>query len=215
MFNKKKNRSNYYFDSFGRVSEKASEAMKATCDFLENFDHGKLFENKQNIHKLERDGDMLGHEVTEKLMTEFMTPIDREDIRELLIRIDDIIDAIEEVSLKLYLYDYKELPKDTLPFAHLAEKCVDATNDVMKAFPDFLDKDIMPPLIKKVRDLEEEADQMYEEKIHQLYLETDTMTPQDGFKRHRGEAMYNMLEEITDQCKRTTGYVEMIMYKNI
>lgn len=215
MFGKKKNKSNYYFDSFGKIFTKARESMKETYAFLQQFDNSKLAENKEKIHKIEHEADLQKHEVVEKLTTEFMTPIDREDIMSLLIKIDDVTDSIEEVSLRMYLYNYKELPKDTVPFAELALNCVLATQDVMDNFPDFMNKTVMAPLIEKVRKYEEEADAMYEEKMHQLYIETDTMTPADGFKRHKGEAMYNMLEEITDRCKIATGFVETIMYKNI
>ena len=60
-------------------------------------------------------------------MEEFITPIDREDILSLLTMIDDITDAVEELSLKLYLYDFKELPPDAIPFMELTLKSLRAT----------------------------------------------------------------------------------------
>ena len=85
----------------------------------------------------------------------------------------------------------------------------------MDNFPDFMDKNVMAPLIGKVRELEEKGDEEFEKQMRRLYVETDTPKPEDGFKRHRGEAMYDMLEEITDRCKIAVSFVETIMYKNL
>lgn len=216
MFGKgKRKKSNYYFDSFPSIYLKAVECMEDTYAFLASFNHEGLGENKKRIHEKEHQGDVLKAEVWEKLTAEFMTPIEREDIMGLLTRIDDVTDAIEEVSLRLYIYDYRELPLDTLPYASLALECVKATKEVLDSFPSFMDKEIMGPLIKKVRELEEKGDLVYEEKMRRLYLETDEAKPEDGFKRHKGEAMYNMLEEIMDRCKITANFVETIMFKNL
>lgn len=215
MFSKKK-KSNYYYDSFPKVHLQAVLIIERTYEFLEHFDYEKVEEFKNKIHALEHKGDTLKHEVWGKLTTEFMTPIEREDIMELLVRIDDVTDAVEEIAMKLYMYDYKELPEDTLPFLSLCKDCVLASQEVVENFPSFMDNKVMGPLIKKVRELEEEADSVYERDMHELYVTTAPhLNIEDGFKRHRGEAMYNMLEAITDKCKIMVSFVETIYYKNL
>lgn len=212
----KKSKSNYYYDSFPKTHEKAVLIMDATYEFLNHFDPSKIEEFKNQVHVYEHEGDMLKHEVWEKLTTEFMTPIEREDIMDLLVKIDDVTDAVEEIAKKLYMYDYKELPPDTSNFAALCKRCVDASQEVLEHFPSFMDRNVMPPLIEKVREIEEEADDLFEKDMHDLYVQTAPhVNIEDGFKRHRGEAMYNMLEEITDRCKIMVGFVETIIYKNL
>ena len=46
-------------------------------EFVKNFDPKRLEEVKTNVHLIEHEADELKHEVTAKLLTEFMTPIDR------------------------------------------------------------------------------------------------------------------------------------------
>lgn len=207
---KKKEKSNYYYDSFPKLCHFSVECAEYILDFLNHFDHAKLQETKENVHKIEHRADDVKHEVTEKLLTEFMTPIDREDIMELLRLIDDVTDAIEEVSLKLYLYDYKELPPDSVPFAELTLNCIKATEECLKRFPDFLDQGIMRPLISKVVHLEEDSDTEYIDDVHTLYL-----TETDGFKRHKAEAIYTMFEETADRCREVCKFVQTIMLKNV
>ena len=100
---KKASKSNYYFDSFPVLAHYSVECGEMILEFMKNFDASRLEEVKTNVHLIEHKADELKHEVTAKLLTEFMTPIDREDIFELLKLIDDVTDAIEEISLKLYL----------------------------------------------------------------------------------------------------------------
>jgi predicted phosphate transport protein (TIGR00153 family) len=175
-----------------------------------HFDHDKLEETKVNVHLIEHAADEKKHEVTEKLLTEFMTPIDREDILQLLKLIDDITDAIEEVSLKLYLYDYRELPPDTIEFMRLTLECVKKTEECLANFKDFENHELMNPLIMAVVHLEEESDTEYINDMHTLY-----MTETDGFRRHKAEAMYTMLEETADRCREVCRYVQMISFKNL
>ncbi len=210
MFGKKKNKSNYYFDSFGELCHFSVECCEMILEFMRHFDHSKLEEVKTNVHLIEHRADDKKHEVTQKLLTEFMTPIDREDIMELLREIDDITDAIEEVSLKLFLYDYKELPPDTIPFMELTLECIKKTEECLRHFYDYMDSDVMTPYISAVVHLEEESDTEYINDVRKLYLEEG-----DGFRRHKCEAMYTMLEETSDKCREVCRYVQMIMFKNL
>lgn len=210
MFGKAKTKSNYYFDSFPELCHFSVQCGEYILSFMRNFDHAKLEEVKVNVHLIEHAADDKKHEVTAKLLTEFMTPIDREDILELLKQIDDITDAIEEVSLKLFLYDYKELPPDTIPFMELTLDCIRKTEECLKRFQDYQNAEIMNPLILQVVHLEEESDTEYINDTHHLYL-----TETDGFKRHKAEAMYTMLEETSDKCREVCRCVQTIMYKNL
>jgi predicted phosphate transport protein (TIGR00153 family) len=210
MFGKKKAKSNYYFDSFPALCHFSVQCAEYILNFMQHFDHQKLEETKVNVHLIEHEADEKKHEVTEKLLTEFMTPIDREDILQLLKLIDDITDAVEEVSLKLFLYDYKELPPDTIPFMRLTLECVQKTEECLKNFKDFEDPKLMSPLIMAVVHLEEESDTEYINDVHSLYLNET-----DGFRRHKGEAMYTMLEETSDRCREVCRYVQMISFKNL
>ncbi len=210
MFGKKKKKSNYYFDSFPELCHFSVQCCDLILDFMNHFDHEKLEETKVNVHLIEHAADDKKHEVTEKLMTEFMTPIDREDVLQLLKLIDDITDAIEEVSLKLYLYDYKELPPDTIPFTQLTLECIQKTEECLKHFSDFQDQEVMHPLISAVVHLEEESDTEYINDMRSLYLNET-----DGFRRHKAEAMYTMLEETSDRCREVCRYVQIIIFKNL
>ena len=81
---KKEKKSNYYFDAFPILAHYSVLCGEALLDYFENFDPAKEEEIKTSIHMIEHQADDKKHEVTEKLLTEFITPIDREDIGMLL-----------------------------------------------------------------------------------------------------------------------------------
>ena len=207
----KKVQSNYYFDSFPELAHFSVECGEHILEFMKNFDHEKLWDIKTSVHEIEHAADRKKHATTEKLMEEFITPIDREDILSLLTMIDDITDAVEELSLKLYLYDFKELPPDAIPFMELTLKSLKATEEALKDFPHFLDKDIIFPVLKNVIRLEEDSDTVYIKDVSELYRRSDL----DALTIYKYEAFYTMLEEMSDKCREVCRFVQTIIYKNI
>lgn len=210
MFNKKKNKSNYYFDSFPTLAHYATECGEMILDFVSHFDPKKSEEVKNNVHKIEHKADELKHQVTDKLLTEFMTPIDREDIFELLKLIDDVTDAIEEISLKLYLYNFQKLPKEAIEFTDLSVQCIRKTEECLTHFPDYLNKDAFGPYVNEVIKLEEAGDAKYIELVHALYR-----TGKDPLEIHKIETLYSELENVSDHCREVCRFVNNIAIKNI
>ena len=207
----KKVQSNYYFDSFPELAHFSVECGEHILEFMKNFDHEKLWEIKTSVHEIEHAADKKKHATTEKLMEEFITPIDREDILSLLTMIDDITDAVEELSLKLYLYDFKELPPDAIEFMELTLKSLRATEEALRNFPHFLNKEIIFPALKAVIRLEEDSDTEYISDVSALYRRTDL----DALTIYKYEAFYTMLEEMSDKCREVCRFVQTIIYKNI
>lgn len=211
MFKKKKaQKTNYYFSSFPLLAEYSLKCGNMILEFMENFDESKLESIQDSVHQVEHEADNVKHEVTAKLLTEFMTPIDREDIFALLRLIDDVTDAVEEISLKLYLYNYTSLPEGTIEFMKLTVECISKMVECLKQFPNYLVKEVFDPYVQEVVSIEEESDKYYMEDIHALYL-----AKMDELSRHKAEAMYSMLEEVSDRCREVCRFCQNIALKNI
>lgn len=211
MFKRKaKTKSNYYFDSFPVLAHFSVRCGEMILDYMKHFDPSKSEEVKTQVHEIEHQADNLKHEVTAKLLTEFMTPIDREDIFGLLKMIDDVTDAIEEISLKLYLYNYEHLPSDTVEFMELTLDCLKKMEECLTQMPHYLDNSHFTQYVNAVILLEEESDKKYIEDTRKLYL-----TEKDVLKIHKAEQMYIMLEEVSDKCREVCRYVQNIALKNI
>ena len=64
----------------------------------------RLDERVARIQALEHEGDVLDTEIALRLEKAFITPFDREDIHELVSRLDDVVDGIQEVAETFVIY---------------------------------------------------------------------------------------------------------------
>lgn len=206
----KKKKTNYYFDSFPALAHFSVRCGEMILEFIKNFDYTRLEEVKTSVHLVEHEADDLKHEVTAKLLKEFMTPIDREDIYELLRLIDEVTDAIEEISLRLYLYDVKELPKNFVELTEVTVKCMRQTETCLNNMYDYLNENTFKPLVDAVVKLEEESDAIYIESVHALYR-----TEKNEKILYINETLYSLMETVSDKCREVCRYVQNIALKNI
>lgn len=208
MFNKKKN--NYYFDSLPPLAHFSVRCGEMILNFLKEFDPSRLEEIKTSVHLIEHEADNLKHEVTAKLLKEFMTPIDREDIYELLKLVDEVTDAIEEISLRLYLYNVQEVPEKFIELTEVTVECMKETENCLTHMYDYLNEEVFKPLVDEVVKLEEKSDEIYIESVHQLYARE-----KDLRRLYVHETLYELMEDVSDRCREVCRFVQNVALKNI
>ena len=87
----------------------ACAAAEMLNEYLQDFEPEKLSHHIEEMHKIEHAADIAKHEMLQKLLKEFITTIDREDILELADVIDDVTDSLEDVLLRMYMYNITQL----------------------------------------------------------------------------------------------------------
>ena len=139
-----------------------------------------------------------------------MTPIDREDIYELLRLIDNVTDAIEEVSLRLFLYNVQEVPNQFIELTEVTVKCMKETEYCLSHIYDYLDEKVFKPLVDSVVKLEEKSDEIYISAVHELYGKE-----KDLRRLYVHETLYELMEDVSDKCREVCRFVQNIALKNI
>src|SRR5579871_4079362 len=61
----------------------------------------------EQLETIEHEADALTHSFVNKVNTQFITPLDKEDMHALTDRLDDIIDTIEKAASRLDVYELK------------------------------------------------------------------------------------------------------------
>ena len=74
---------NNYFTMFAEAVSYSCKAADMLKEDFTDFDPARLAVRIEEMHHIEHTADIAKHELMEKLMKEFITPIDREDILEL------------------------------------------------------------------------------------------------------------------------------------
>ena len=95
-----------FFDLFIADGENLAAAAAALHEMVEQYD--RLEQRVANIQALEKRGDEIDREVTQKLEDAFVTPFDREDIHELVSRLDDVVDGIQSIAETFVIYGVEQ-----------------------------------------------------------------------------------------------------------
>jgi uncharacterized protein Yka (UPF0111/DUF47 family) len=198
-----------YFAEIEKLMRFACDASAYLNETLGDFNTDKLHERLEAMHAIEHNADMQKHELIKKLVAEFITPIEREDILLMLQKIDDITDSIEEVLRKAYMFNIASVRPDGVEFALIIDQCCEATRLSLTEFHDFRKSKLIRDYIIKVNELEEAGDRLHRDSIHRLYL-----TEQNPIAVLAWTEMYECLERCCDACEDVSEVIETVMMKN-
>ena len=132
-----KEKSNNYFTMLEGMAEASCTAAVELERILVDFSIEKLGENMKNLHAIENRADEMKHALVEKLVREFITPIEREDIMAITDRIDDVTDAVEDVLIKIYMFNIQTIHDDAIAFAGIIKTCCNKLLNVFQEFENF------------------------------------------------------------------------------
>ena len=201
-----------YFDAFKRLSELAVEESDLLIEIIENFGTAEEIRDvMEKAHEIEHAGDEQNHRIFQTVATDFITPIEREDIIELTQHLDDIIDYIEDVIQCMYMYDVHYIPEGTKEFADLIRKGTGALGKAMGDFRSFKKSKKFRALVHDVNDYEEVADRLFLKVIRKLHT-TDRDNP---MRAHVWSRVFERMEKCCDACEHVADTMSTIMLKNV
>lgn len=199
-----------YFDAMDRIVGYALEEAEQLQDILNNFDPDKVFDQMNDMHKIEDAADLVNHEIYDSLAKEFITPIDRDDIVNLSELLDDIVDSIEDVMMHIYMYDIKDVHPSAFDMVSLIEKSVNALKVAMVDFRNFKKSDSIKSLLVDVSDFEEAADKKYVMAIRRLHA----MHPDSSMYVMTWENLISKMEKCCDACASCGDAMSQVIMKN-
>ncbi|MBE6678672.1 MAG: DUF47 family protein [Ruminococcaceae bacterium] len=204
----KKNEFNY-FDYFCETADRICGASKLLNESIKSFDQQTFKQKMDEMHVLENEADSAKHEMTKRLMHEFLPPIEREDIIELGTKLDDIMDTLDDAMRCMYLYNVKEIRTGALRFCDLIEKCATALKETMAEFRSFKSSKLIKEKLVEVNTLESEGDALHSELTRDLFVnELDTRNLIIWTN------VYEDLERCLDDCEDAADIIESVIMKN-
>ena len=202
-------RENDYFELLCRQVAHCTEAAGLLQAILTNFDPAALQDQLASLHQVEHRADLVKHEMMEKLLHEFITPIEREDIILLSQNIDEVTDKIEDVMLRLYYNNIQSIRPDSLELVSIVVKSCDMVKLMLKEFASFRHSKSLRDHIIAINTLEEQADQVFVTSMRELHT-----TCTDPVEIICWREVYFYLEKCTDACEHVADVVEQIVMKN-
>ena len=156
----------------------------------------------------ETAGDKLIHDLIVKLNDSFMTPIEREDILSLAIKLDDILDGIENTIAYFEMYAFTEVNQYMRDFVDYIAK---STDEAVKAMELLNKKDLigMRQHAILIKDYERECDDVFRKSIKELF-----QVEKDPIRLIKFKDLYEQLEDIADYCQNVANTIETIIMRN-
>lgn len=198
-----------YFDALEELAGYAKQSAVLFEAICRDYPADSLRDTASQMHEIEHAADQQKHVMMRKLVREFITPIEREDIIELAHLIDNTTDSIEDIVLGFYMFSVETLRDDMLPYARVILDGTSKMHELMGEFKNFRKSKSLHELIVEINNLEEEGDKLYIEAMRKLYT-----TEKDPVKVLTWTKLYNRLERTCDAFEDVSEAIETIYMKN-
>lgn len=198
-----------YFDGFIKMSEKARECADYLSNSMNSYDKNTLEKQTEEIHDIEHRSDLIKHEIIANLVKEFLPPIEREDITNIIHYLDNVVDNIEDILVKMYILNLDSVTDEALEFSKLIVSCVDMLAKCVEEFPNYKKSKKLKELIVEVNSIEEEGDRLYIKTMRDLYKNDNI----DYIIRW--SKIYGLMEKCLDSCETVADELEVVMLKNL
>lgn len=199
----------FYYENFAECTSLAKNAAAYLVECLEHYDANEIDKMLEKMHGFEHSADMKKHEMSAALAKAFVTPVDREDLDMLSHQLDTVLDLIEEVLQKIYIFNIKEIHPAAVDYAKNLVKACDILGEIMAEFENFKKSKKLHSLIIASNDVEEECDRLYLTTVHEITKNsTDVLLTLSWYK------IFDCFEACSDACEHTSECVESIVLKN-
>jgi predicted phosphate transport protein (TIGR00153 family) len=192
-----------YFRLFSELAANLDAAAQLLVKFMNDGDRKGA---AAAILEHEHVGDKILHDIVKRLNKSFITPIDREDIYDLVATMDEVLDNIEEATDQMMLYRVEAPTEYARRQAHVIAEAATVLHHII----DDLEKrtDLMERVIS-VNSLENEGDRIVRDAIAALF--DDDMDAKDIIK---WKDIYEVLESAIDECEHVANVIESIVLKH-
>jgi len=196
-----------FYDLFNAHAEQVVHAGRELAALMKDFPNRDSYARR--IDEAEHSADRITAEAMRLLHKTFITPIDREQIHELVNAMDDICDLIQDVSESITLYDIRAITPETTRLADVALRCCERVRSVVGLLGQDGHAEAVLKTCDEIDQLESDADRELRSAISRLFREE-----KDVLEVIKMKVIYEQLEAITDRCEDVANLAEGIVLAN-
>jgi predicted phosphate transport protein (TIGR00153 family) len=204
-------RDEQFFTYFRDAAANAAEVAAVLSEVVELGDD--IERQVRRLRDLEHRGDEISHQIFRALNSTFVTPLDREDIRELTAVLDDFVDDLEEAGRRLLLYRLSESTEPARLFARILREQATILVEALALLEEVgKQAAALKRHVVEIHRLENEADDALSHVLATLY---DTASDIPSLVRCiRWGELYGLLEDATDRAEDVADVLEGIVLKH-
>jgi hypothetical protein len=197
-----------FFDLFNAHATQVVRAARELSTLMQSYQDRE--QHSRMIDEAEHAADRITAEAIRLLHKTFITPIDREQIHQLVNAMDDICDLIQDTAETLTLYDIRAVTPDCVRLADIGLKCCERVKDVVGILgTDAGNFEAILKTCEEIDRLESDADRVMRSAVSRLFREE-----KDVRELIKMKAVYELLEAVTDRCLDVANLAEGISLEN-
>jgi uncharacterized protein Yka (UPF0111/DUF47 family) len=165
------------------------------------------------IFEREADADEVIRQVLTAVRRTFITPFDRSDIQDLITSMDDAIDQMNKTAKTITLFEVRSFDPQ---MQQMGESILVAARLVLEALPLLRsvgrNADQLAVLTEKIVQVEERADQLYDDGRKALFLKNRQTETQGGPMNFIvGAEIYDHLEKVVDRFEDVSNEINALV----
>ena len=196
---------------------------EAYLDIFESYPDG--IEKIRTMKDIETGCDDKVHALLTKLYESFITPFDREDINELALKMDDVVDDMENISRRLEIFHVGSMRPEAVELARLANQGTTELRKMFAHLPNFKKDSVVIEQAHKIHEIEDQtsndntnlmvvevARRIFgvEHAIARLYNENEA----PATHLLKWNTIFNRMEDTVDDIKLVSTIVSNVVLKN-
>jgi predicted phosphate transport protein (TIGR00153 family) len=200
-----------FFDLFNAHAEQVVLGSQALVGLLKAFnDSGEEAERQCNrVDVAEKTADNITHETMRQLHKSFITPLDREEIHQLITSLDDILDLTQDAAHTVTLYDIRHITAESVRLGEIGLSCVERVRAAVGLLASMDNGPRILELCHEIDELESAADREMRGAMSRLFREEPDVRELIKYR-----AIYELLETVTDRCEDVANIIEGIVIEN-
>ncbi len=195
-----------YFDKIAMTINKGLELFEKT---IKNYSTCDFMVCNSELKEIEHEADTLVHLTIEALNKTFLTPIDREDIQNLVKKIDDILDLTQATMLRFEMYKIKYITPEFIGLSDVLKQTFSELHKAVLEMRDFKNREQIQKHCIEINRLENEGDSRLRTAITKLFAEE-----KDPINIIKWKEIYENIELAIDRCEDVANVIEGIVLKN-
>ena len=207
MLNKLMPREGKFFDLFNAHAAQIVEGGRALAQLFTNFEAAAT--HAERIDVAEHSADKITHETIALLHKTFITPIDRDQIHQLITNMDDVLDLIQDTAESIVLYDIRRVSPEAQQLAQICQMTCDRVKAAVGLLANLSDSEAIMKTCEEIDRLESDADRVMCSAMSRLFREES-----DVKQLIKLRSIYELLELITDRCEDVANIIEGIVLEH-
>lgn len=204
-------REGQFFELFNAHADQIVTGARALVGLMDAIgsDATQVARQVAAIDEAETRADKLTHDVIALLHKTFITPLDRDEIHQLISHMDDVLDTIQDVSETISLYNIGAVTPEIRHLAELSLSCAERVRTAVGLLSNMDNGQAILKTCREIDQLESDADRVMRSAMSRLFREEADVRQVLKLK-----GVYELLESISDCCEDVANVIEGVVLEN-